>query len=119
LNPHAVFVDYPSSESELAQSLEQTERALRAGGIGAVLFEPILGRGGVVVPPSGFLPALAELARAHGALSIADEIWTGLGRSGALLFSVASGIEPDLICLGKGLGGGLPISATLGSAELM
>jgi 4-aminobutyrate aminotransferase/(S)-3-amino-2-methylpropionate transaminase len=71
----------------------------------------------VVVPPAEFLRELRVLCREHGALLIADEVMTGLGRSGRLFASAHA--EPDLICLGKGLGGGLPISACLGAAELM
>jgi 4-aminobutyrate aminotransferase/(S)-3-amino-2-methylpropionate transaminase len=73
----------------------------------------------VIVPPPGFLRDLAEAARAAGALFVADEIWTGLGRSGQWLYSVSEGALPDLVCLGKGLGGGLPISACIGRGEVM
>jgi len=85
-------------------------------GVGAVLVEPILGRGGCVVPPADFLPSLRKACDAHGTLLIADEIWTGLGRSGAWF---ASSIVPDIICLGKALGGGFPISACIGRAHVM
>ncbi len=119
LNPHVRFAPYPSTESALDATLSTAEAALREGAIGAVLVEPILGRGGVMVPPTQFLPELARVSREHGALLIADEVWTGLGRSGSWLASVEAGITPDLVCLGKGLGGGLPLSACLGAAELM
>jgi 4-aminobutyrate aminotransferase/(S)-3-amino-2-methylpropionate transaminase len=119
LNPHVSFVDYPSSSEHLEQLLEQVAGRLQTQPIGAVLVEPILGRGGIVIPPEQFLPELGRLTHAQGALLIADEIWTGLGRSGAWLFSAKSGRFPDLVCLGKGLGGGLPISAVIGSAQLM
>ncbi|MEO8900033.1 MAG: aspartate aminotransferase family protein [Polyangiaceae bacterium] len=119
LNPHVTFVDYPVGDLDLARVLEQVRAALSAGPVGAVLVEPILGRGGVIVPPATFLPALAQLAQEFGALLIADEIWTGLGRSGKTLFSVTPECTPDLICLGKGLGGGLPVSALVGRGELM
>jgi 4-aminobutyrate aminotransferase/(S)-3-amino-2-methylpropionate transaminase len=119
LNPRVTFVEYPGDEAAAARSLEQARASLRAGDVGAVLVEPILGRGGVVVPPAGFLEALALLAREAGALLVADEIWTGLGRSGALLRSVAAGVAPDIVCLGKGLGGGLPISACIGTDAVM
>lgn len=118
LNPNVRFVEYPNQERDLSASLESVARALATRTFGAVLVEPILGRGGVVVPPRGFLSGLSELCRDNGALLIADEIWTGLGRSGKLLFS-ASETCPDLVCLGKGLGGGLPISAVLGRSEVM
>ncbi len=119
LNPHVTFADYPAQPSDLDGVLERVRAALLGGSVGALLVEPILGRGGVVVPPVEFLPELGKLARASGALLIADEIWTGLGRSGKMLFSVQPGFTPDLVCLGKGLGGGLPISALLGRGELL
>jgi 4-aminobutyrate aminotransferase-like enzyme len=119
LNPAVRFVDYPSDESGARATLEQVERALAVGDVGAVLVEPILGRGGCVVPPAGFLPRLARVAHAGGALLIADEIWTGLARAGRMLYSIQDAVVPDLICLGKGLGGGLPVSACLGSEKLM
>lgn len=119
LNPHVRSAPYPAHPADLDESLSKVEQALASGNIGAILVEPILGRGGVVVPPTGFLPGLRRLARQHGALLIADEIWTGLGRTGQWLASVSDECEPDLICLGKGLGGGLPLSACLGSADLM
>ena len=78
-----------------------------------MLIEPILGRGGVEAPVTGFLLALAERAHHFGAVLIADEIYTGLGRTGRLLRSVAQGCEPDINSLGKALGGGMPISACL------
>jgi 4-aminobutyrate aminotransferase/(S)-3-amino-2-methylpropionate transaminase len=87
--------------------------------VGAVLVEPVLGRGGVVVAPPGFLTALLREAHDAGALLVADEIWTGLGRSGAMLQAVEQGALPDLVCLGKGLGGGLPMSACVGGDEIM
>jgi 4-aminobutyrate aminotransferase-like enzyme len=121
LNPHVSFVDYPSRAEDLAQVLEQARAALRANtaGVGAILVEPILGRGGVIVPPPAFLPELGKLAAEFGALVIADEIWTGLGRSGKPVFSLQSGFVPDLLCFGKGLGGGLPISALVGRGSVL
>lgn len=119
LNAHIVFVDYPRDEEGLDACLERVRLELSSREIGAVLVEPILGRGGCIVPPPGFLADLSSLAHAAGALVVADEIWTGLGRSGSLLFSVDQGATPDLVCLGKGLGGGLPISACVGSDAVM
>ncbi|MGE0321950.1 MAG: aspartate aminotransferase family protein [Polyangiaceae bacterium] len=119
LNPAVRFAPYPSSLGLLDLALERVRFELVRGDVGAILVEPILGRGGVVVPPDGFLEELQAMASQHGALLIADEIWTGLGRAGEMLVSVAQGATPDLICLGKGLGGGLPISACIGKAELM
>jgi 4-aminobutyrate aminotransferase/(S)-3-amino-2-methylpropionate transaminase len=119
LNPHVVFAPYPRSQGDLDQVLSRVKNALAEGNIGAVLVEPILGRGGCIVPPPGFLGELRIITRRARALLIADEIWTGLGRSGQILASVEAGALPDLVCLGKGLGGGLPISACIGPDEIM
>jgi 4-aminobutyrate aminotransferase/(S)-3-amino-2-methylpropionate transaminase len=119
LSPHVRFAPYPRAEAALDRSLEAVEASLRGGEVGAVLVEPVLGRGGCVVPPGAFVPRLAEIAHRHGALLVADEIWTGLGRAGALVSSVAAGAAVDVICLGKGLGGGLPLSACVASPDVM
>lgn len=119
LGEHVTFVPYPSSLAELDASLTAVRAALKAGDVGAVLVEPILGRGGCVVPPTSFLPALRSLTFEADALLVADEIWTGMGRTGAMLACDHVGVVPDLVCLGKGLGGGLPISACVGRASVM
>jgi 4-aminobutyrate aminotransferase/(S)-3-amino-2-methylpropionate transaminase len=115
------FAPYPSSDAELDRSLEVVRGVLRAGASGAVLVEPVLGRGGCVVPPPGFLSGLRRACDEVGALLVADEIWTGLGRAGSWLAMLdpSERVIPDLICVGKGLGGGLPVSACIGSAEVM
>ncbi len=89
------------------------------GNVGAVIVEPIQGRGGVRLPPPGFLRALKRLCRASGALLVVDEVLTGIGRCGAWWRAVDDGVVPDLICAGKALGGGLPISACIGDLEVM
>lgn len=119
LNPHVRFLPYPSNEEELEAVLVQVEQALGTGTIGCALVEPVLGRGGCIVPPPGFLPRLRRLLDQASALLIADEVWTGLGRAGNWLVSTSNGVIPDLICLGKGLGGGIPISACLGRDSIM
>ena len=119
LNPHVTFADYPARTEDLDRVLSQVRTALANGPVGAILVEPVLGRGGVVVPPPEFLPELGKLAREFGALCIADEIWTGLGRSGKMVYSVGPEFTPDLLCLGKGLGGGLPISAVVGRGAVL
>ncbi len=88
-------------------------------GYAAVLVEPLQGRGGIRVPPAGWLAELADRARAAGALLALDEIFTGMGRTGRWFACQAEGVVPDLLCVGKGLGGGFPISACLGSARVM
>ena len=88
--------------------------------VAGVIIEPIAGSGGVLVPPDGFWPALAELCREHGWLLCADEVKTGFGRSGNMFAVEQWGVQPDLMCLGKGMGGGvMPIGALLGSERAM
>jgi 4-aminobutyrate aminotransferase/(S)-3-amino-2-methylpropionate transaminase len=111
------FLPYPTNEAQLDACKRELGAVLDRGGVGCILVEPILGRGGCVVPPAGFLPMLREACDSSGALLVADEIWTGLGRSGAMLASVEAGAVPDLVCLGKGLGGGVPISACIGRGK--
>lgn len=113
------FVPYPRAIDELDACLAKVRAELAAGDVGAILVEPILGRGGCIVPPEGFLSGLAVLSRDADALLIADEIWSGMGRTGHMLASSREGVVPDVVCLGKGLGGGVPISACVGRADVM
>ncbi len=87
-----------------------------------VLLEPIQGENGVIVPPAGYLAAARETATRHGALLVLDEVQTGVGRTGHWFAHQAAGVEPDVITLAKGLGGGLPIGACMafgGAADLL
>ncbi len=119
LNPHVRVARYPSTSDDGEQSLKDVAGLLSTGDVGAVVIEPLLGRGGCIVPPGGFLARLVDLSHEHGASCIFDEIWTGLGRCGAFSYAHALGIFPDIVCFGKGLGGGLPLSACIGSAHIM
>jgi 4-aminobutyrate aminotransferase/(S)-3-amino-2-methylpropionate transaminase len=119
LNPTVRYAPYPRDEADVSRALDAVEAALRPGDVGAVIVEPILGRGGCVVPPPGFLAALRGAAHRAGALLVADEVWTGVGRSGAMAYAASIGVEADVLCLGKALGGGLPISACLASEAIM
>lgn len=106
------------------RALAEVERILAEGApngdsIGAVLVEPVQGRAGVRVAPDGFMARLSTLAREAGALVVADEVFTGMGRCGAFTASERVGLEPDLVCLGKALGGGLPLSACVGPRRVM
>lgn len=88
----------------------------------AVFLEPIMGEGGVVVPPEGYLSAARDITSRHGALLVLDEVQTGMGRTGAFFAHQHDGITPDVVTMAKGLGGGLPIGACLAvgpAAELM
>jgi acetylornithine aminotransferase len=83
------------------------------GSTAAVVLEPVLGEGGVVPAPAGYLETAREVTRANGALLVLDEVQTGIGRTGAWFAHQAAGVEPDVLTLAKGLGGGLPVSACL------
>ena len=103
----------------LAETESQMRRLFRRERIGAVLVEPIQVRGGINLPPPRLLPLLRRLCDEHHALLILDEIYTGFGRTGRWFACEHSGTVPDLICLGKALTDGFPLSACVGRAELM
>ena len=98
---------------------QRIRKILRREEVGAILVEPIQGRGGIRVPPLEFLPSLRKLCDEHGALLILDEIYTGFGRTGKWFACEHSGVVPDVICLGKALTGGFPLSACVGRAKVM
>jgi len=94
--------------------------AVDPGDVAGVIIEPVLGSGGVVLPPPSFFPALSRLCDEHGWLLCADEVKTGCGRTGTFLAVERLGVDPDLICMGKALGGGvMPIGALLGSERAL
>ncbi len=99
--------------------VKRIRRILSREKIGAMLVEPVQARGGINIPPPEFLPLLRNLCDEHGALLILDEIYTGFGRTGKWFACEHSGVMPDLVCLGKALTGGFPLSACVGRADLM
>ena len=100
--------------------LNALETALQDQDVVGFLVEPIQGEAGVVVPPEGYLAAASALCRKVGALFIADEVQTGLARTGKMLACDHEGVKPDLLILGKALSGGvMPVSAVLGSSEII
>lgn len=139
LREFGYFVPFPSepcasprkaAHSKIRQGVETTRvscheleaairRVLRGEQIGAILVEPIQARGGINIPPPEFLPMLRKLCDKHGALLILDEIYTGFGRTGKWFAAEHSEVLPDIICLGKALTGGFPLSACIGRADLM
>lgn len=111
---------FPACTSDCLEKLRgEILRAMREREIGCILVEPIQGRGGTVTPPREFLPMLRKLCDEQNALLIADEIFTGFNRTGALFACEHSGVAPDIICLGKALTSGFPLSACVGRAEVM
>jgi len=87
--------------------------------VAAIIIEPVLGEGGYIVPPPGFLPRLREITRQHGILLIADEVQTGFGRTGEMFAVRHWDVEPDILVMAKGIASGLPLSGILARADLM
>src|SRR5262249_41279521 len=87
--------------------------------VAAVFVEPVQGVGGYHVPPPGFLPALRELCDRHGMLLVADEVQTGMGRTGRLFAVEHWGVEPDIVCLAKGIASGTPLGASGARDQVM
>lgn len=111
---------YPDCEIACAHHLEQVfKRTVSAESVAAVIVEPILGEGGFIAPPKEFFPILSDICKQKGILLIADEVQTGICRTGTFFACEQYGLEPDLLVAAKSLGGGLPISSVTGRAEVM
>ena len=111
---------YPSCEMYCAKHLEDTfRRVVGAESVAAIIAEPVLGEGGFVIPPKEFFPVLREICDKHGIVLIADEVQSGIARTGKMFAIEHWGVEPDLIATAKSLGGGLPIGGVTGRAEIM
>ncbi len=122
LGPSAIPLDYPQNvPGALIQSLVTTAReAIESNGdVAALVIEPIQGRGGCIVPPPGYLTAVRGLCSELGVVMIVDEIYTGFGRTGTWFAVEHDRVVPDIICIGKAMGSGFPISACAGRAEIM
>jgi 4-aminobutyrate aminotransferase/(S)-3-amino-2-methylpropionate transaminase len=105
---------------DFAHHLEDAfKRSVAPESVAAVIAEPVLGEGGFVVPPRDYFRLLQDICRKHGILFIADEIQSGFARTGKWFASEHFGVEPDLITTAKSLGGGMPIAAVTGRAEIM
>ena len=112
--------DFPNCSTSCLEKLgEEIEKALKIREIGAILVEPIQGRGGELVPPLDFLRLLRTVCDEYKVLLIFDEIYTGLNRTGTLFACEHFGVHPDVICLGKGLTSGFPLSACVGRSDVM
>jgi 4-aminobutyrate aminotransferase / (S)-3-amino-2-methylpropionate transaminase / 5-aminovalerate transaminase len=110
-----------ATDGELAaqRAIDVIAKQVGAENLAAVVIEPIQGEGGFIVPAEGFLPALLDWCRQNDVVFVADEVQTGIARTGAWFACEHEGIEPDLICIAKGIADGLPLSAVTGRAEIM
>ena len=117
LSSNVHFASWPHDADDVDSALRTLPEDW--SNVGAVIVEPIQGRAGVRIPPRGFLRRLGRVCRQQGALLIVDEIFTGVGRCGAWWRSLEEGVDPDVICAGKALGGGLPVSACIGREDVM
>ena len=124
--PGLVLLPYPDpyrprfSADEVLDMLDyQFETTCPPEQVAAVFIEPVMSDGGLIVPPAGFLKALEERCRQHGILTVLDEVKVGCGRSGLFHAFSHEGLTPDLVVLGKGIGGGLPLSAVIGPADIL
>jgi 4-aminobutyrate aminotransferase/(S)-3-amino-2-methylpropionate transaminase len=107
------------AEEALAYALDEMHKHIGEDNIAAVIMEPIQGEGGFIVPAPGFVKGIADFCAANGIVFIADEIQSGMGRAGTWFTIVEEGVQPDIVTSAKSLGGGLPISAITGRADLM
>jgi len=132
LTPGVSHVEFPNPyrpaggvrpEDVTTETLRQIEnifqRTAAPDQIAAVVVEPVQGEGGYIVPPADFHPRLRELTSQHGILLIADEVQAGMGRTGKMLAMEHWGVEPDIICLAKGIASGMPLGAIVAKEEVM
>lgn len=127
LLPHVTHVDFPvaaqTSGDASAVTFAQIEnlfaRSISPDEVAAIVVEPIQGEGGYLVPPADFLPRLAALAKKHGILLIADEVQSGMGRTGKMFACDHFGVEPDIVCIAKGIASGMPLGAIIAKSDVM
>lgn len=120
-----LFLEYPHADSSwpdegCAAALDDARRALSArSDLAALIIEPVQGRGGCIVPPKGYLAGLRDICTERGILLIFDEIYCGFGRTGTLFACEYEGVVPDILCVGKAMANGFPISAAIARPEIM
>ncbi len=115
VDDRATFLPFPRAKDSLAAALAAAYSALAGDArIGAVVLEPIQGRGGVIVPPAGFLRGIRALCDEFHCVMILDEIYTGYGRTGTMFACEREAVVPDILCIGKAIAGGVPFSAAIG-----
>jgi 4-aminobutyrate aminotransferase/(S)-3-amino-2-methylpropionate transaminase len=122
---YRVPVSYPFRDGGLsgaeaaARAIDVVDKQVGATNVACIVVEPVLGEGGFIVPAPGYLPALAEYAAANGIVFVADEIQSGMCRTGAWFASEHESVVPDLLTVAKGVAGGLPLAGVVGRAEIM
>ncbi|MGO1319501.1 MAG: 4-aminobutyrate--2-oxoglutarate transaminase [Galactobacter sp.] len=113
------YRDHLTGAEAAERSISMIEKQVGGDQVAAIIAEPIQGEGGFIVPADGYLNAIQDWARANGVVFIVDEVQTGFARTGSMFVSEQFGLEPDLVTTAKGMGGGMPISAVTGRAEIM
>ncbi|MCW2754920.1 MAG: 4-aminobutyrate aminotransferase apoenzyme [Marmoricola sp.] len=113
------FRDGLDGQEAAARTIDVIEKQVGPGNVACIVIEPILGEGGFIVPAPGYLGAVAEYASANGIVFVADEIQSGMCRTGAWFASEHEDVVPDLVTVAKGVAGGLPLAAVVGRAEMM
>ena len=120
LRHEPILLEYPRAAENAAEAAARArERLARSGDVAALVVEPIQGRGGCIVPPQSYLRYIREICDELHIVLIADEIFTGFGRTGSWFAVEYERIVPDIICIGKAMGSGVPISAAVGRATTM
>jgi 4-aminobutyrate aminotransferase len=118
-DPYRPYRDDPTGERIIAELDASFQGECPPDQVAALFIEPIMSDGGLIVPPAGFMKRLTDLCRSHGILIVSDEVKVGMGRSGCFNCIEHEDVQPDIVALGKGLGGGLPLSAVIGPASIM
>jgi 4-aminobutyrate aminotransferase len=119
--PRGCTVCSTAKECACVKQIEETllKRIAPPDEVAAIFVEPIQGEGGYHVPPPGFLPALRQLCDKHGMLLVADEVQSGMGRTGRMFAVEHWGVEPDIVCLAKGIASGMPLGAMIAKTDVM
>ncbi|MBV9271247.1 MAG: aspartate aminotransferase family protein, partial [Candidatus Eremiobacteraeota bacterium] len=113
-----LYLEYPRADLPADDAVDVARKALTArDDIAALIIEPIQGRGGCIIPPAGYLRGLRDLCTELGILLIFDEIYTGFGRTGTMFACEHDGVAPDILCIGKAMANGFPISAMLARGD--
>ncbi len=111
-------LQYPSCDVACAHYLEDVLRYQTSGDVAAFIAEPVMGEGGIIVPPPEYFEITAEIIRSDGGLFIADEVQSGFGRTGKFFAIEHYGVEPDIMCMAKGIADGFPISAFIARGDV-